>query len=273
MEALSTTALKQILAHIDHKPQKHLGQNFLIDSNILKKVLGWISPSKDAVFIEIGPGLGAISQALLKKGVKLHAVERDPVLVKYLQNTLEKDFPNLQLLHADAVEHPLAGYNGSESCHVIANLPFAISSPWLDAILSGPILPQSMVLFLQKEAADRFLAPAGSKDRGPLSIFLQAIYAPMGRHKVASTCFYPVPQVDAVLLLLQRRPDPYYFKPQTQRHIRDFFTQKRKQIGGLCRQTENPSLQAWVQALVSAGIPETSRPEVLPLWAWQLIES
>lgn len=273
MEGLSITALKQLLAHIDHTPQKHLGQNFLVDHNILKKALEWADPKEGEVFIEVGPGLGTLSQALLKKGVQLYAVEKDPKLAAYLKDTLAKDFQNFHILEADAVDAPLAGYSDPQPCKLLANLPYSIASPWLGALLQSKVLPRSLVLFLQKEVADRFLAEEGSKERGALSLFLQAAYAPLGRHRVAPTCFYPAPQVDSVLLLLQRRADPYRFKLATQACIRDFFTQRRKQIGNLCKNLSTQSLENWINGLAAAGLTAESRPEDLPLWAWQMLDS
>lgn len=273
MEALSITALKQLLAHIDHKPQKHLGQNFLVDSNILKKALEWSQPQKGDVFVEIGPGLGTLSQALINAGVDLYAVEKDPILAAYLRESLAPGVKNFHLTEADAVQAPLANYSGSQPCKLLANLPYAIASPWLSEVLDQPQLPQRMVLFLQKEAADRFLAEEGSKERGALSLFLQAAYVALGRHRVSPTCFYPAPQVDSVLLLLERRSDPYRFKPATQACIREFFTQRRKQIGGLSRTICPVPLDNWLNGLSAAGVSPDARPEDLPLWAWQMLDS
>src|SRR5208283_5099915 len=144
---LTPTATRALLDQLGHRPKRFLGQNFLVDGNIVRKSLelGQVAPG-DAV-VEIGPGLGTLTGALLEAGAEVWAIERDKTLCAHLAADLAPRFPKtLHLAEGDAVEIPLAGLPAEQApgCKVVANLPYAISSPWMDAVLSGP-LPSRMV--------------------------------------------------------------------------------------------------------------------------------
>ena len=191
---LTPTATRDLLARLGHKPKRFLGQNFLVDGNIVRKslALGEVRPG-DAI-VEIGPGLGTLTSALLEAGAEVWAVEKDRALHAHLAATLETEFPGrLHLREGDAIEHPLAGLPAGSAAagfKIIANLPYAISTPWMDAVLSGP-LPLRMVLMLQREAAARYTARPGTKDFSAISIFVQSACDVAPGHPVAAACFYP----------------------------------------------------------------------------------
>lgn len=265
----------QILQDLGHQPKKKLGQNFLIDKNIVKKSLSLANVKADDVIVEIGPGLGTLSSALLEEGVILYAIEKDKTLYHYLSETLVKQFPStLHLLNNDAIDDPLAGLPAESipSFKIIANLPYAIATPWLDAVLSGP-LPLSMTLMLQKEAADRFCASPGSKSFGAISIFLNSAFKKSAEHKVSRHCFYPEPNVDSTLLYLERIENPFIFQSQSREVIRMLFTQRRKQIGSLAKQLKNiPDLSDWLEFMKSKDISITSRAEDISIEVWQELD-
>lgn len=265
----------QILQGLGHQPKKKLGQNFLIDKNIVKKSLTLANVKPDDVIVEIGPGLGTLSSALLEEGAILYAVEKDNTLAEYLKNNLCSRFPEtFHLLNCDALDHPLAGLPNEKtsSFKIIANLPYAICTPWLDAVLSGP-LPLSMTLMLQKEAADRFCASHGSKSFSAISIFLNSAFKKTTEHKVSRHCFYPEPGVDSTLLYLEQIDKPFIFHSQTRDIIRALFTQRRKQIASLCKQLKNiPDLSHWLTFIEAKGIPLTTRSEDLPIEIWQELD-
>ena len=151
---LSPSATRELLGRLDHRPRRSLGQNFLVDGNIVRKSLelAEIAPGDDVV--EIGPGLGTLTAALLEAGAEVWAVELDPLLHAHLASELVPGARGrLHLLPGDAVEHPLAGLpqdRAEKGFRIVANLPYAVATPWLDAVLSGP-LPTRMVLMLQQE--------------------------------------------------------------------------------------------------------------------------
>jgi 16S rRNA (adenine1518-N6/adenine1519-N6)-dimethyltransferase len=270
---LTPTATRDLLLHLGHKPRRYLGQNFLVDGNIVRKSLELGGVRAGEVIVEIGPGLGTLTSALLSAGAEVWAVEKDRTLHGYLAATLEPAFPSRLHLHAgDAMEQPLAGLPAERATagfKVIANLPYAISTPWMDAVLSGP-LPSRMVLMLQREAAERYTARPGSKDFGAISIFLQSAYAVAPGHRVAAACFYPRPDVDSCLLQLVRHPAPWLFPAHAKALIRGCFQQRRKQIAALLRGRIAPKAAAdWLALLTAAGFGPRSRPEEISVALWR----
>jgi 16S rRNA (adenine1518-N6/adenine1519-N6)-dimethyltransferase len=184
---------------------------------------------------------------------------------------LAKRFPTLHLLEGDAVEHPLAQLPAERAAagyRIVANLPYAISTPWMDAVLSGP-LPLRMVLMLQLEAAERYVAEPGGKDFGAISIFVQSAFAPDRGHKVAAACFFPRPDIESCLLNLARRPEPWIFPAATKQLIRGLFQQRRKQIGSLLRGRLPDDGRGWLDGLAAFGLDARARPEDIPVTAWQ----
>jgi 16S rRNA (adenine1518-N6/adenine1519-N6)-dimethyltransferase len=268
---LSPSATRELLAQLNHQPKRFLGQNFLVDGNIVRKSLELAAVRAGDAVVEIGPGLGTLTAALLAAGAEVWAVEKDRTLHAHLAETLARDQPRLHLLEGDAMEHPLAGLSagGATACKIVANLPYAISTPWMDAVLGGP-LPERMVLMLQQEAAQRYVMQPGSKQFGAISIFVQSAYEPASGHKVAPGCFYPKPDVDSYLLNLVRRPAPFVFPVDAKVLIRACFQQRRKQIGSLLRgKLAADRIAAWMERLAGAGLGPQARPEQIPVALWQ----
>ncbi len=269
---LSPSATRDLLAALGHQPKRFLGQNFLVDGNIVRKSLELAGVQAGDTVVEIGPGLGTLTTALLEAGAEVWAVEKDRALHAHLGDTLAKKFPDaFHLLEGDAVEQPLAGLpprvpagisKSSPTC------PYAIATPWLDAVLSGP-LPSRLVLMLQQEAAQRYAAAPGSKSFGAISVFLQAAYAIAPGHKVAAACFFPRPDVESHLLNLARRPAPFVFSPAFKALVRACFQQRRKQIGALLRARVPGDGAAWRELLRADGLSEQTRPEAIPVASWQ----
>jgi 16S rRNA (adenine1518-N6/adenine1519-N6)-dimethyltransferase len=267
---LSPTATRDLLAQLGHQPVHRFGQNFLVDGNIVRKSLALAEVAPGDTVVEIGPGLGTLTSALLEAGAVVWAVELDGVLHDHLAGTLGPRYPDaFHLLRGDAVEHPLAGLAGG-SFKVVANLPYAIATPWLDAVLSGP-LPTRLVLMLQQEAAERYAAQPGTKSFGAISIFLQAAYDVAPGHKVAAACFHPRPDIESRLLHLVRKPEPFVFSPEQRLLIRGCFQQRRKQIGALLRERLPDQGAAFLEHLRAGGYSSQARPEAIPAELWRRI--
>ena len=272
---LTPSETRQVLDALGHHPRKKLGQNFLVDGNIVRKSLELAGISSGDLVVEVGPGIGTLTSALLEAGASVYAVELDKTLHAYLRSEgfrerfAPEQIERFHLLHADALDNPIAALPDEiakeGSYKIVANLPYAISTPWLDAVLSGQ-LPQSMTLMLQKEAADRFIAKAGSKAFGGIAIFLQAAYTPVAQHKVGAQCFYPAPDVGSALLHVERRAEPIIFAKETKALIRRLFNQRRKQIGAVLKQLEDGG--AWQKRFEANGVTATTRPEDVPLEKW-----
>jgi 16S rRNA (adenine1518-N6/adenine1519-N6)-dimethyltransferase len=267
------TETRALLEQLGHRPKRFLGQNFLVDGNIVRKSieLGEVAP--DDTVVEIGPGLGTLTNALLDAGAEVWAVEKDRTLHDHLAVTLQPRHPDrLHLLEGDAMEWPLAGLpeaRATASFKIIANLPYAISTPWMDAVLSGPP-PERMVLMLQREAADRYAARPGTRNYGAISIFLQAAYDFSPGHRVTASCFYPRPDVDSCLQVFRRKPDPFRFSPEIKAVIRRCFQQRRKQVGA-CLRTHLPGElgETWLAEIVPAGFGPQARAEQISVALWQ----
>jgi 16S rRNA (adenine1518-N6/adenine1519-N6)-dimethyltransferase len=267
---LSPSATRELLAQLGHSPKRFLGQNFLVDGNIVRKSLELAEIRPGDTVVEVGPGLGTLTAALLDAGAEVWAVEKDRHLHAHLAATLAAGQERLHLLEGDAMDHPLAGFAGPGPFKIVANLPYAIASPWLDSVLAGP-LPDRMVLMLQQEAAQRYVAPPGSKQFGAISIFVQSAFDVAPGHKVDASCFFPKPDVESYLLHLARRPVPFIFSPAAKALIRGCFQQRRKQIGGLLRHRLPDAGAAWLARLKSAGLGPETRPEQIPVALWREI--
>lgn len=267
---LNPSQTRQLLENLGHRPNKKLGQNFLIDGNIVRKSLELADLTPRQAVVEIGPGLGTLTRALLESGHPVWAVERDANLANYMRRELAPDFPDLHLIEGDCLDYPRAELPEAVAAtgyQVVANLPYAVSTPWMDALLAGP-LPERMVLMLQKEAGDRYTATHGTKNFGAISIFLQSTYTVTGRHLVSGACFHPAPKVDSILLRLDRKSESLPINRPTRECIRRIFTQRRKQLGSLCRKEDSPAVREWFESLLKKDYPATVRPEDIPGDEW-----
>lgn len=267
---LTASETRDALAKLGVHPKHALGQNFLVDGNIVRKSLELAQVAAGDRVVEVGPGLGTLTRTLLEAGAEVWAVERDAMLARYLAEEVGPLHPGrLHLLNDDAMDHPIADIPTDKPFKVVANLPYAISTPWMDAVLDGH-LPERLVLMLQYEAAQRYMAKPGSKLFGSISIFLQSAFDIAPGHKVSGHCFHPRPDVESYLFNIVRKPAPIFFPRAAKRAIRACFQQRRKQIGTLLRGSPLPDQgRAWIDSLVAAGCSPTVRPEDIPLHLWQ----
>lgn len=246
------------LKTLGHNPDKKLGQNFLVDKNIVEISVSLAELEKDERVVEIGPGLGTLTGAIAATGARLTVIEKDARLLGYLQ----EHFPALEIIHADATQVDYAQFWAFK---IVANLPYAVSSPLLEKFLAA--LPRRMVVMVQRELAERYCATTG-KSFSALSIFLQSAYRLKIAHIVSRRCFFPPPKVESCLLVLERREKPVIFSPERQKLIRSFFLNRRKQLRKAAM--ENEASRAWWEELVREGkIKETARAEEIPLALWQ----
>lgn len=269
---LSPSQTRELLEQLGHRPKKQLGQNFLIDGNIVRKSLELAQVTAGDHVVEIGPGLGTLTRALLDAGAIVHAVEFDPTLGAHIESIAANE-PNLHLVKGDALDHPLGDLPADlPDYKIVANLPYAISTPWMAAVLESQ-LPSVMTLMLQKEAAQRYAAKEGTKNFGAISIFLHAAFDILPGHDVSGSCFYPKPDVGSTLLHLRRKAAPYRFTAQGTKLIRDIFQQRRKQVASLLRKQKSDTASHWLENLPTAAIDPAARPEQIPTSAWVTLDS
>lgn len=271
LRPLTARDTRALLEKLELRPRKALGQNFLTDPNIVRKSLQLAGLEPGENVVEIGPGLGTLTRALLAAGAQVHAVEQDARLVGFLREDLG-DHPRLHLLHGDACKLPIAGFAPppGKVYKIVANLPYAISSPWLEAVLEQTVLPERMALLVQRETADRLTATPGSKHMSALAVFLEGAFQRLPGHPVAASCFHPRPRVESVLFLLHRRLRPHCFQAATRSVIRRLFSQRRKQIRPLARQfLPADTAELWLARLPSPHL----RPEQLPFAHWKELDT
>ncbi len=269
---LSLSETRELLARLAHMPKKWLGQNFLVDGNIVRKSLELGEVKRGDTVVEVGPGLGTLTRTLLGAGADLYAVEADRTMVYHLETTLLPRYPaNFHLHEGDAVDFPRAGLKDATdgSFKVIANLPYAISTPWMDAICAGPH-PSLMVLMLQREAADRLTAEVGTGHWSAVTAQVQLAFERVKVHPVPAQSFNPPPRVDSCLLVLRRRPDARRLSPRAREVARMLFTQRRKQVGSAARKLfpDQADVARWLEGLPRFGVTALARPETIPAEAW-----
>lgn len=263
MWALDLSQTRKILAHLGACPNRKLGQNFLINARFVQKSLEWAQLNPEDVVVEIGPGCGTLTGALVETGTQVFAVEKDACFFRYIQET----FP-VSICNEDALQFPIGTFDGSKSYKIVANLPYAIASVWLDLILEQVRLPECMVLLVQKEAANRWLSKAGTKNFGALSVNLQAAYSLANKCCVGKNCFYPQPKVDSVLIHLVKRTDAYIFPKDIKLFLRQIFLHRRQQIGRVCKTISNEVSERFLEFLSQKQIPHQIRAEEIDLDVW-----
>ena len=269
---LSPNETRDLLARLSHMPKKWLGQNFLIDGNIVRKSLELGEVKAGDTVVEVGPGLGTLTRTLLCAGADLYAIEADRTMHFHLTESLLPRFPQtFHLKEGDAVDFPRAGLTDATdgSFKVVANLPYAISTPWMDAICAGPH-PSMMVLMLQREAAERLTAEVGTGHWSAVTAQVHLAFEKIKVHPVPAQSFNPPPKVDSCLLVLRRRTDARRLSQRAREVARMLFTQRRKQVGSAAKKLfpDAPDVTAWLADLPRYGLTSLARPETIPAEAW-----
>jgi 16S rRNA (adenine1518-N6/adenine1519-N6)-dimethyltransferase len=258
------------MASLPPYPRKRLGQHFLIDPNLLRKIvsLADIQPS-DSV-CEIGPGGGALTGLLCQTAKQVLALEVDPRMVEFLRTELA-GYPNIEVQERDALRYSFEDL--PEHTIIVANLPYNISTPIMFRLLEAQQKITRMVLTIQLEVAQRLVAKPSTKDYGVLSVMVQHLAEVKFGFKVSRKCFRPVPDVDSGVVRLDIRPDPQEETENLanfQRTVRAAFGQRRKTLLNAFRSAgiSNDSLQ---QVQRDAGISLTRRAETLSVQEFQAL--
>jgi len=214
-------------------PKKSLGQNFLTDQNIAKKIIRALKLNPADVIIEIGSGRGELTFLIAPMVSKIYAVELDRRLKPALSLRL-KDYNNVSIINQDILKVNLRNLNrGREKIRVFGNIPYYISSPIIGHLINNRERISDAFITVQKEFAKRVVASPGSKDYGALSLFVQYYTAPKILFNINKGCFYPSPKVDSCLLSLRFRDEPAVFVKCQEllfKIIRSAFSQRRKTL-------------------------------------------
>ena len=253
--------------------QKKFGQNFLIDTHVLDKIIRAAGITKDDFVLEIGPGIGTMTQYLAKAAREVVAVEIDKALIPILEDTLS-GFPNAEVIQDDILKVDIAALakekNGGRPIKVVANLPYYITTPIIMGLFESHVPLESITVMVQKEVADRMQVGPGTKDYGALSLAVQYYAEPYIVANVPPNCFMPRPNVDSAVIKLTRHKEPTVNVADEKlmfKIIRASFNQRRKTlVNGLKNSPElSFSKEQIVKAVEKIGKPETIRGEALTL--------
>jgi 16S rRNA (adenine1518-N6/adenine1519-N6)-dimethyltransferase len=262
MPGMTLTEVRAALTEHDIRPSKSLGQNFLVDGNILRIVVEQAHIRSDETVVEVGPGLGALTEQLLARARRVIAVERD----RRLCGVLRRRFPELELIEGDAVKEIGAiARQAGEDFKVVANLPYSISSPLLERLVEGEPKPWMMVLMLQREVGERLGATPRQKEYGALSLFTQLPYHVTVAHIVSQRCFFPRPNVESAIVILERREPRVHLEKGAPFHdiVRTGFSQRRKMLRKLLADYGDVQSE-----LLKLGAAAMARAEELGLEQW-----
>lgn len=253
--------------------QKKFGQNFLIDTHVLDKITAAAGITEDDFVIEIGPGIGTLTQYLAYKAREVCAVEIDRNLIPILQDTLS-GYDNVTVINEDILKLDIRALveekNQGRPVKVVANLPYYITTPIIMGLFENQVPMESMTVMVQKEVADRMQVGPGTKDYGALSLAVQYYAEPYIAANVPPNCFMPRPKVGSAVIRLTRHQEPPV-KAENEKLmfqlIRASFNQRRKTlVNGL---KNDPSLQFSKEeietAVAACGLPLTIRGEALTL--------
>ena len=262
MELTSPTTIKELLGRHEARPSKGLGQNFLIDKNVLKKIIEAADIKPDDVILEVGPGLGTLTGALAEKAGRVVAVEKDETMINILKETL-RGFNNVEVIQGDILEikNPI-----QNKYKIIANIPYYLTSPLIRRFLEIENPPQEMVLMLQKEVAQRICSVPPNMSL--LAVSVQFYANPKIVSHVSKNCFWPAPKIDsAIIKIIHEKkydiPAELFFK-----FVKAGFSQPRKQLGNNLSkifEIERKKVDAW---LSENNVDPIRRAETLDVGDW-----
>lgn len=265
---------KEIIQRHGFSFKKSLGQNFLIDQNILDKIVAAAGLDSDKGALEIGPGIGALTEKLAREAGKVAAVEIDQRLLPILEEVLEP-YPHIHVVHGDVLKLDLqalfaAEFGGMSGVSVVANLPYYVTTPILMRLLEEKLPLEHIVVMIQKEVAQRMAASPGGKDYGSLSIAVQYYSIPELICTVPHSVFIPQPNVESAVIRLTVREHPavdvqdegFFFDI-----VQASFAQRRKTISNNLKSRYFPEegRERLDQLLTAAGIVPSRRAETLSL--------
>jgi 16S rRNA (adenine1518-N6/adenine1519-N6)-dimethyltransferase len=243
---------------------KRLGQNFLIDPNIVRKIVAAADLTPDDTVLEIGPGRGVLTEALARAAGRVVAVEIDPLLHRLLQER-QVDWPNVEIVCADALAYSFDGFPSGTV--VVANLPYYISTPLLFRLLEHRRRFPRLVLMLQNEVADRLVAKPDSSDYGVLSVMAQYAAEMTKAFRVSANCFRPRPEVGSAVVILKTKEQTALTREEEPTFavlVKAAFAHRRKQLVNSLRDEGYPQ-KAMLDALNRLGLSSTVRAEQLSL--------
>jgi len=262
---MKLSEMKQLLADINVQLSKSLGQNFLHDANQLRRIAAAAELSETDRVLEIGPGLGPLTEQLLSVPREVMAIETDWRLIKFLEERFGS-VKKFKLVHDDALEYLRHGPRDWSEWKLVANLPYSVASRLLVELAQLERGPKLMVVTLQMEVAQRLLAGAGDEDYGLLTLLVQLRYQPDAWFKIPPSCFFPEPKVDSACLKLIQRTEPLLSMAQAaifSKVVKRGFSQRRKMMFKMLKQ--DWPVQTLEPAFAQVGLSTQVRAEAVTL--------
>jgi 16S rRNA (adenine1518-N6/adenine1519-N6)-dimethyltransferase len=267
---MKLSEIRQLVSEKGLRLTKSLGQNFLHDGNQLQRILQLAELTKSDKVLEIGPGLGPLTELLMQQAREVLAIEKDARLVEVLNERFHaenaENLASLQVLHDDALEYLRRQSGDWSGWKVVSNLPYSVASPILVELAQSPRGPERIVATLQIEVARRLMAEASAEDYGLLTLLVQADYEPRDLFKIPASCFFPEPDVDSACVSLVRRKVPLVSsesRPIFEKLVKRAFSQRRKMMMKLLR--EDWPAQQVERAFAALELPAQTRAETVTL--------
>lgn len=269
----SPSAVKAALQDLQMVPGKSMGQNFLVDRNILNILVDLAELKTTDSVLEAGPGLGTVTRELISRAGRVTAIEKDKRLCDYLRRTLG-GCSNFELIEGDALDADLEGLLATGCNKMVSNLPYSCGTRILVRVMTAPARPELIVVTVQKDVAERMKAGPSCKDYGLLSVCTQIFYEATVEKVVSHGCFHPRPRVDSAIVRLCRRPEPLTGDLPADfilGLLHEFFSKRRKQIGPLLSQVMSArglKGEGAESLLAGLGLDHKMRPENLSPGQW-----
>ena len=265
-------ATAEVLKKYSFRFQKKFGQNFLIDSHVLDKIITAADIKDDDMILEIGPGIGTLTQLLAYNARKVVSVEIDNNLIPILEYTL-KDYDNVRIINEDILKLDIAKLvkeeNNNRPIKVVANLPYYITTPIIMGLFEKHVPIESITVMIQKEVADRMSAGPGTKNYGALSLAVQYYSEPYLAANVPPNCFMPRPDVSSAVIRLTLVKDKVRVSNEETlfKLIKAAFAQRRKTFMNCLKNSDSFDLSKdeWETIFSEAGLPLNIRGETLTL--------
>jgi 16S rRNA (adenine1518-N6/adenine1519-N6)-dimethyltransferase len=263
-------SVRKMVAQYEIHPRKRLGQSFLEDMNIIRRIVALADPAGDETVVEIGAGLGSMTEELAKRAGRVIALEVDQRLVGVLRERFtEQD--RVEVLQMDVLKYDFSSACPGGRIKVVGNIPYHISSPILFRLLDFRRSISLMILMFQKELADRITAPPGTKDYGIPSVLVARYTRATCELMVPPTCFYPAPDVVSSVLRITVRQEPHLSDEALfAKIVRAAFTQRRKTLWNNLRHIGIPEEMVG-RMFAGSGIDRTRRAETLSLEEFSLL--
>jgi 16S rRNA (adenine1518-N6/adenine1519-N6)-dimethyltransferase len=262
---MTLSEIRKILSDQEIQLTRSLGQNFMHDGNQIRRIVSAAELGREDAVVEIGPGLGPLTEVLIERAGKVIAIETDHRLIEFLGNRF-KDAENFELIHDDALKLIRREASDWSRWKLVSNLPYSVASPILVELAKKPNGPRQIATTLQLEVAQRLVAGPGCKEYGILTLLIGMAYEATLDFVIPASCFFPAPRVDSACVSLRRRAVPLLAPERNrvfERIVKRGFSQRRKMMLKLLKQDWAPDkLEA---AYAAADIDPKVRAEALSL--------